>query len=1534
MDESLQRYASISPVRPEISMLLTGGTEEWWPVSCMQARLWMLHRLDESSTAYHMARAQWVDGPLDVPALQRSLRLILDRHEVLRAGFIEEDGLLRQVIRPLREVGQLDVIGCAERDCEQLAREFVDRPFDLGNDPLLRVRLLRVQPHRHMLLVCMHHIVADGWSVRIFADELRAAYNAYRANTEPLLPKLSVRYRDFVLEQQREAACARHTKLLSYWREALRGAPPLLEIPLDKPRPAQRSGQGAQQLFTIEQSLRAGLEALAMRRGVSLYMLLLAAFTLLLSRYSNQRDILIGTPVANRDPRWQPLVGMFVNTVPIRIQLDPDASFAQYLAQVKRTCLAAYARQDLPFELLVEELQPTRTLSHVPLIQNVFMMHDASEDELGLADLRIAKADLPLRHAKFDLLMSLELQREGIVGRMEFQTDIYEAASIARFATHYCNLLTHIVYDPACDALALPIVGAEELARDYRRWNDTARPFDSSLRLHELFVRQAQRSPSATALIFDDRHMSYAELLARSIELAHRLQAAGARRNELVAVVCDKGFEQVIAVLGVLLAGAAYMPIEPDWPAERQTHLMEIGLVKHVVCQQHVRARPFMPARLRYHIVDAALELDETQHDVVMPLVQQLPSDIAYVIFTSGSTGTPKGVVIQHHAAVNTIVDINERYAVGPQDRIFALSLLSFDLSVYDIFGVLGAGGAVVIPEQEHSKDPAKWWPLLQRYGVTLWNSVPALMQMMVDYLESEVAAFDSRLRWCFMSGDWIPLDLPKRIRALGPNIDVHSGGGATEASIWSITYPIREIDPAWRSIPYGKALANQSFFVLNERLLPCPISVTGELYIGGVGLAHSYWRDEAKTAERFITLPHSGERLYRTGDLGRYLPDGNIEFMGRADRQVKVNGYRIELAEIEAALARCEAVKDVVACVRDDGGMGRSIAAYLTPRGTQALDVQELRRSAQLSLPAYMVPSSFVVLDELPLTANGKVDTKRLPRPELRDDDTPFVLARDPVEESLCAAFRELLDIAEVGIHQDFFKLGGHSLSAARLTHRVRNALHVDLPVREVFVHSTVETLARRVRELARRDDQRPVLRRYADVSEAEPASYAQYGLWMQTQFDPAAKAYNMPAAIRLRGRLDVERLERSFEQILRRHESLRTRFVERGGELMQEVIDVPRFEIRRLQWRNLVHAQLDRSVAELAYQEASEPFDLENPPLIRATLVELAEDEHLLSFCIHHIVCDGWSYGVLLKELTTLYVQESGASLLPHLPVQYRHFSRWQREWLDAGELDRHFDYWQRKLSGRRALRLPCATAPSGRSAAEGQTRRFQVSEALTQELWTASNRAGTTRFVTLMAAFNVLMSWYERQTDICVGTTVAGRPLPELESMIGLFANQIVIRTDLSGDPSVRELAARVHHEVLAAMEHQAMPYAVLAERLCSSDSTPLFRVKFVYETLDDDRLQLPGLIATPMEVDNGSVKFDLLMIMGEQGKTMRGSLQYRRGMFAESFIGTMLELWHDLLASFAQSDRAKLSDLYSSLDQRAAQLETQQGGRGAH
>jgi amino acid adenylation domain-containing protein len=1507
---------------------------EWWPVSCMQARLWMLHRLDESSTAYHMARGQWIDGPLDVPALERSLRLIVERHEVLRAKFIEEDGLLQQVIRPARQVAQLDVISCKEADCDGLAREFVDRPFDLSRDPLIRVQLLHLHSRRHMLLVCIHHIVADGWSVRIVAEELQRAYNAYRANTEHLLPKLSVRYRDFVVEQDGEVVRARHTKLLSYWREALQGAPPLLELPLDHPRPAQRSGHGAQRHFTIEQSLRAELEAQAMRRGVSLHMLLLAAFTLLLSRYSNQRDILVGTPVANRDPRWAPLVGMFVNTVPIRVQVDRDTSFAQYLTQVKRACLAAYARQDLPFELLVEELQPTRTLSHVPLIQNVFMVNDASGDVLSLDGLQISAADLPVRDAKFDLLLSLELQRDGIVGRLEFQTDIYEAPSIARFGTHYCNLLRHVVYEPDCNVLALPIVGAEELEQDYRRWNATEQPFDTSLRLHELFVRQARRTPSATALIFNDRHMSYAELLRRSAELAVRLRAAGAGRNELVAVVCDKGFEQVIAVMGVLLAGAAYMPIESDWPAERQTHLLAIGLVKHVVCQHHIRARTFMPADLQYHVVGAEVDLEDVEVGEDIRFVQQ-PDDLAYVIFTSGSTGTPKGVVIQHRAAVNTIVDMNARYAVGPKDRVLALSLLSFDLSVYDIFGVLGAGGALVIPGQEHGKDPAQWWALVQRHGVSLWNSVPALMQMMVDYLESERVAFNAQLRWCFMSGDWIPLDLPKRIQALGPKIDVHSGGGATEASIWSITYPIREIDPHWRSIPYGKPLANQSFFVLNERLVPCPIGVTGDLYIGGVGLAHSYWRDEAKTAERFITVPQSGQRLYKTGDLGRYLPDGDIEFMGRADRQVKVNGYRIELAEIEAALARCEGVKDAVACVRDDAGTGRSIAAYVTTRGPQPLDVLDLRQSMQRLLPGYMVPSSFVVLDELPLTANGKVDGKRLPRPDLRDsDDTPFVLARDRVEASLCGAFRELLNVDEVGIHQDFFKLGGHSLSAARLTHRIRNALHVDLPVREVFVHTTVEALARRVRELARSDDGRPSLHPYADVGQVEPVSYAQYGLWIQSQFDPAAKAYNMPAAIRLSGSLDIERLERAFEQILQRHESLRTRFVERGGELLQEIVEQPRFEIRRLQWHDTPSAELEQKITELAYRDASEPFDLEVPPLIRATLVTLAAEAHLLLFGIHHIVCDGWSYGVLLKELTTLYVQDRGAGSLPQLPVQYRHFSRWQRDWLAAGELERHFDYWERKLSGRRDLRLPCASAPPGRAVAEGQTRRFHASEEITRELSAASSRAGTTRFVMLMAAFKVLMSWYDRHTDICVGTTVAGRPLPQLESMIGLFANQVVIRTDLSGDPSVRELAIRVHHEVMAAMEHQAMPYALLAERLCSSDATPLFRVKFVYETLNEDRLQLPGLVATPLDVDNGSVKFDLLMIMGAQGETLRGSLQYRRGMFAESFIGNMLELWHELLTHFAVSDRARLSDLYTSLDQRAAQLDKQQGERGAH
>lgn len=1492
-----------------------------WDLSSMQLRLWMLQNIEGESAAYNMATAFELRGPLQVWALEQALHFVLQRHQVLRVNFVLVNDLPVQQVQPTSVLPALQVCPCVEQDVPVLLSNFAGQPFDLSalasrQEIPVRYQLLQLAAGHHILLLNLHHIVADGWSIRIIAGQITQAYAALLQGQQPDIPALPQQYGDFVQAQFKQRGSARQQQLLQHWQQKLAGAPPLLELPLDQSRPASWSSRGAEQRFRLDLKLQQELETVARTEGVTLYMLLLAAFQLLLARYSNQTDILVGTPVANRDPQWQNQVGMFVNTLVLRSQIDGSQSFRQYLQQVKQECLDAFAHQDLPIELLVEALAPSRTLSHAPLIQNMFALHDARQDALTLSGLQVCKLDIPVRHVKFDLLLSLELHPGGIEGRLEYSSDIYAAGSMQRFQQHYQQLLRQICRDVTRSVLQLPLLSEQELSQLHHVWNNTEQSFETGTLMHEFFLRQAEQAPDATALIYAGRQLTYAELKQRSAQLAYVLRQGGVKPNELVAVICDKGFEQVIAVLAVLMAGGAYLPIETDWPAARVDHLLEFGLVSNIVTQASVAQRSQWSGQRQIHLLDASVEFDPAAPQCC-DRVQQ-PSDLAYVIFTSGSTGQPKGVVIQHQAVVNTLLDINQRYQVGAGDRALAISALSFDLSVYDIFGLLAVGGTVVIPEDEHNKDPRYWLDLLHQHKVTLWNTVPALMQMLVDYCETSQQSPNPQLRWCFMSGDWIPLELPKRIKALSDTIEIHSGGGATEASIWSITYPVRELDPQWSSIPYGRPLANQKFYILNDALQPCPLNVTGNLFIGGVGVAHSYWRDAEKTAAHFVTDPTTGERLYKTGDLGRFVRDGLIEFMGRADFQVKINGYRIELGEIEAVIRAQPEVRDVLVVVRAQGDSKRLVAYVLSQA---ALDTAALMNRISSQLPDYMLPAAVLVMDSFPLTANGKVDQKALPEPVFAVHSEQYLAPRNELESQLAGLFCQLLQRDQVSIDQRFFALGGHSLTAARLVARLRQELQIELPVRELFVHDTVESLARRIMQLSTTLTLPPLVL-VATEGQQYPVATGQYGLYLQIKQDSSAKAYNMPGAIRLQGRLDVTRLEQAMRQILQRHQALRSRFVEVDGELRQEIRTEVPFSIRHLDWQQRSLSCTEQAIQALAYDEAAKPFDLEKDLLIRLSLVRLTETQHVLLFCLHHLVCDGWSFTILLQELSVFYADSS----LPAPACQYADYSHWQQCYLQTAARQQQLAYWQQQLSQLPACRFPFEV-PATTDHGEGFTLPFSINAADSKALLQLAQQQSVTPYVLLLSAFSTLLSWYCNQPDLTLATTVAGRPLQAFESVVGYFANQLVLRFRVSGQQQFSDWTQQVQQQVMDVLQHQDVPFWQVAEHIVAAQgvTVPLFRAKFVYQGDMSLQLALPELDSQTLHVDNGSAKYDLLVIMGQDSAGLSGTVQYREHCFSKGSISPFIRLWQAVLAGLAANPQQTVAEL-----QHLAQ---QQGGRSA-
>ncbi|MET0493589.1 MAG: amino acid adenylation domain-containing protein [Actinoplanes sp.] len=1010
-------------------------------MSFAQERLWFMDAYAPGTTAYTIPEAWRLHGPVDPQALAAALNQVADRHEPLRTRFpATVDG------RPLVLVDEAGAIPLTTTEAgsgdavSALVDAFMNQPFDLAAGPVARALLITIAPDEHVFALAVHHIAADGWSTELLLGEVLAGLAG-----EPL-PELPVRYRDFAAWQRARPGTEQD---VAYWREQLAGVTPL-ELPTDRQRPPVPAYAGAAHEFTVAPEVLDELFRLGRQHRSTPYMVLLAAFAILLGRRARQDDVTIGSPTAGRSvPELDDLIGCFINMVTMRVDTSGDPTFAELLQRVRTTAVHAFAHQELPFERLVTELNVPREVSRSPLFQVVFSMQSYEAAEHGNASLTVTEdVDLSYCVTRFDL--ELHTAGDGSF-LMTYNTALFTADSIERLGAHLRVLLEGLAADPYAPISSHELLTADERAQR-ARWNDTSADLGAGQCLHEPVEAQARRTPDHPAVIHPGGRISHAEVDRRSDHLAAQLTAAGVTRGDLVAVVMERGWEQVVAVLAINKAGAAYLPVDADLPERRRAELIARGGCTVALTQAALFSRLTWPDGLVALIVT-----DESGGSA--PPGPAEPGDLAYVIFTSGSTGTPKGVMIEHRAALNTVRDITGRFRVGPADRVFALSALSFDLSVYDVYGTLAAGATLVMGRSEEDKDPAAWARTVTDQRITVWNSVPALMELLVEHAEQEGTDLSS-LRLVMMSGDWIPPSLPDRIRALAPDAEIISLGGATEGAIWSIFHPIGPVDPSWTSIPYGRPLTNQQFHVLDRGMCDVPTGVPGDLYIGGAGVATGYWRDPERTAAAFVTHPRTGARLYRTGDLGRYGLDGVIEFLGRADAQVKIRGYRIELGEIEAHLNRYPEVAECVVTTYGTGNAAQLVAYIVAEPGTVP-DPVRLRSHLGAALPAYMVPNSFVALPRLPLTANGKVDRGRLPAPEApAAADAGRTPPGTESERMIHAVWAEVLDGADVGIDDDFFAAGGHSLLAIKVVERLRRATPTEIAVMDLFTHPTIRRL------------------------------------------------------------------------------------------------------------------------------------------------------------------------------------------------------------------------------------------------------------------------------------------------------------------------------------------------------------------------------------------------------------------------------------------------------------------------------------------
>jgi len=1532
-----KEMAELSPEKLELLELLVNEESrgiDTFPLSFAQQRLWFIDQLEPGNPFYNIAAGMVIKGALNTTALDQSFTEIVRRHEILRTTFPSMAGQPMQVIHPPFDltvpVIDLQRVDQNEREAQalQLAESEAGQSFNLSQGPLISMKLLRMDEDAHTLLVTMHHIISDGWSIGVLIREVAALYESFIKGVESPLPELGVQFADYAAWQREWLTGEVLEKHLSYWREQLAGAPPVLELPTDRARPAVQTFHGAGYRFTLSESLTATLKAFSRRQDATLFMTLLAAFKVLLWRYSGQPSVVVGTPIAGRTQvEVEELIGFFVNTLVLRTEVSGELSFVELLQRVKEVALEAYAHQEVPFEKLVEELRPERSLSHTPLFQVMFALQNMQNEALALVGVEVKPWMVETRTTHFDLSLMMNDRGKQLVAEVGYNTDLFEESSVRRMLGHFEHLLEAVVAQPNQAVAQLPMLSDAERVQVVYDWNDTQREYARDSAVHKLFELQAEQQPEQLAVVCGERQLTYGELNERSNQLGHYLRELGVGPDVGVGILMEHSLEMIIGVLGVLKAGGACVPLDISSPAERLTFMMEdIGAPILLTRQQLLHNLSLNDVR--------SVSLD-TDWEVIASKSNQNPSvdlvndNLVYVLYTSGTTGKPKGVALSHRALSN-LLDWQSQTSVLPRSaKTLQFASLSFDVSFQEIFSTLRGGGTLVVIDEDIRRDAGRLLRHIRDEGVERLFVPFVVLQHLAEVSELE-AIVPTSLNEIITAGEQLRITEPiaEMFKKLN-NAALYNHYGPSESHVVS-SFALMGSPKNWPALPpIGRPISNTQIYVLDNNLQPVPPGVVGELCIGGENLARGYWRRPELTAERFVPHPFSetgGERLYRTGDMGRYQSGGDIEYLGRRDQQVKIRGHRVEVGEIEAVLGQHAGVEQVAVVLREAERTEKRLVAYVVARKEVELQVGDLRPYLRERLPEYMVPAAFVLLDQLPLTVNGKVDRRALPAPEAQrpDLEAGYVAPRSAVEKVLGEIWASILGVERLGVHDNFFDLGGHSLLATQVVSRVRHAFSIDLPLRKLFEEPSIAALAKIVEAVLIGEERLPAPPLCAAARDGDlPLSFAQQRLWFIDQMDPGSATYHLASAVRLSGSLDIAALERVFTEVVRRHEALRTSFPTVASEPVQRIAAPKAFDLPVI---DLVQLMADASLEErreealrIAGEESQRPFDLATGSLFRATLLRVAEQEHVVSLTMHHIISDGWSTAVLMREVASLYeaFARGEDSPLPELEIQYADYALWQREWLRDEVLERQLSYWREQLAGvAPVLELPTDRVRPAVQTFRGAVESFSVSPALTEELKALSRAEGTTLFMTLLATFKTFLFRYSEQASVVVGTPIAGRTQVETEGLIGFFVNTLVLRTEVEAKLSFRELLGRVKEVALGAYAHQDVPFEKLVEEIepkRSLSHTPLFQVMMSLQTTSTKTPQMVGLQLTTLPAQNLSAKFDLTMVLIDTGGELSGSIEYNTDLFEAETIKRMAGHFQQLLRSITERPEQQVGEL---------------------
>ena len=1489
--------------------------EAVYPLSPMQQGMLFHSIYDADSGAYFEQSTFKLAGELNRQAFERAVAKVIERNPVLRTSFVYKklekqlQVVHKQVDVPLsfhdwrshNETEQQEML-------QKLLQDDRKKGFSLNKAPLLRLNAVQLQDSLWQVIWSNHHILLDGWSLPIILKEVFTFYEMYRMGQKIELPR-NRPYRDYILWLQKQDM----TKAKAFWRDQLKGfyAPtPLLIKNLAVAEDVEDTYPKIK--IDISQATSARLQEIARTNQLTINTIVQGLWSILLSRYSGEDDVVFGATVSGRPPDLpgvETMPGLFINTLPVRAVLDEDMPVIGLLKKLQHN---AIAQREYEYTPLAEIQRWSDIPPNSPLFETIVVFENYPVDK----SMKEQQSSLQfLEMQTFERtnypITFVAAATDHLVLEIAYMNKLFSADTIRRMLNHMQGLAEQIAVDPEQPLGKLTIISPDELSLVTEQWNNTAADFPRESTVHGIFEQRVKEFGKQTALQFYEKSITYQEADARINQLAHYLLNKGLKNEEIVAVYMDRSPEMIMAEFAIMKAGGAFVPIDRNYPPERIGLIIEDSDARYIITGQE------LIGNIKEYEDRAIIWEDEQDaifaQSVAAPDVTVWPENLAYIIYTSGSTGRPKGTLLQHRGAVNTAAVISKGFQFLPGKRVLQFASIGFDASIAEIFGALLHGASLHLIRYDDILSNGKLIDKLRQEKITGFILPPSVLAILdngnLPDLETAVSA-----------GEACTYEVAKR---WSERCTFVNGYGPTETTVAASLYTVDKGRPVPPVVPIGRPIDNTQLYVLDTKLRVQPIGVPGELHIAGIGLARGYLNQPDLTAEKFIPNPFGAEGscMYKTGDLVRWLPDGNLEFLGRIDFQVKIRGFRIELGEIENVLTGHEQIRDAIVQAFHPENSDTLLAAYYIPQNGNIPEPAELHSFLKERLPDYMIPSVFIPLDTFPLTASGKVDRRALPVPQSGDMiRREYVAPRNQTEELLAGIWQQILKTERVGITDNFFELGGHSLMATQLMSRIRNAFEVEISLRDFFAEPTIDQLALQIDQARLKDDAliappiKPVERK-GDI----PLSFAQQRLWFLDQLSPDTAFYNIPGAIRLSGKLDIEALKRSVNEIIRRHESLRTTFDNLHGKPVQVIhsgytIDIPLDDLTIV-----ATEKRETKARRLVEKEAAKPFDLKNGPLVRVRLLKLAENDFVVVFTMHHIISDGWSVGVLIGEFARLYeaYNRGKESPLPDLTIQYADFSAWQRNWLQGEVLEKQLNYWKEKIGiDPPVLELPFDYPRPKMQSFNGDAVSMTLPTEIQERLKAFSQKEGVTLFMTLLAVFQTLLHRYSGQQDILVGSPIANRTQAETEALIGFFVNTLVLKTNFEDNPDFRSLLKQVRETTLEAYAHQDLPFEQLVEVLQPErvmSHSPLFQVAFILQNVPIERIELPELTLQPFKAESKTAKYDLTLTTAETDEGLMCYFEYNSDLFKKSTVERMMHHFETLLQAALDNPKQPIGRL---------------------